>query len=600
VTPVFFVARASRPCVSRASCPRFSRHVCSDLVKRGQNGLATQGQDALATCTPGIDAPRPVDYHPTRMGHMRFANTELDPVVNPAVLDTVTWDPQGAWRVLDSMETGHWLAVHRAAAESRPLPVHACCTLYLGSCACQGASVYSLACLSDGQHVFIRVGRASERDGLGTPIRTKPLGEGMLLSARAADAAALRRYLRVMRPDKAPQAMGAVPRLGIGTRMSTSVWPGVWPAMEKGGFAANAIQNSVRELNLLQDVLAGRPPRSNYLYGFGTLEEGHTGSTFEGLWVAGVIEALKTDTHPRYGADADHITVRRGPGGIDRAKLVIDAARDYTFFTLDVSDIVDYTADHPARKYETALEVVAELAAYIQHVKGDAPFDLELSIDECPPRMEAGACLTTDGELTFLIEELRRRGIAMTHIAPNVGVVKGQDYDGPGGLEEFERRIRGLQRIARAQNVMLDFHSGDDLRPAVRRAIGRATEGWNHFKVSPSLQIIFAETLHDLYPERFRWWWEDTLAYARREADGGSDFAAQCLRQYEDYGDSVPAPRHAVFHHYCFGSVGRRDEKGRFLHRERFYDLPADFYEEYRDRIERFLCEVAADVFCRE
>ncbi len=533
---------------------------------------------------------------------MRFGNIEIDPPVNPAILDTVTWDPEGAWRILRSVEVRYWQAVCRAVAGSRPLPAHECCTLYSGSSARRDGSLYFLIRLSDGQHVFAAVGQAPPCGGLGVAIDGGPLDGGLHLSMYAADAAAIRRYVGAIRPDKGPRAMGPVPRLGIGTRMSTAVWPGIWRAMDKGGFAANAIQNSVRELNLLEDVLAGRPPRSNYLYGFGTLEEGHTGSTFEGLWVAGVIEALKTDTHPQYGADADHITVRRGPGGIERAGLVIDAARDYTFFTLDVSDIVDYgkaAPDRLADKYETALGVVGELATHIKSVRGDVPFDLELSIDECPPRMDASACLTTATELTFLLRELRRRGIPMTHIAPNVGIVKGQDYEGPGGLPGFETRIRGLQNIAREQGIMLDFHSGDDLRSEVRRAIGRATQGWNHFKVSPSLQIIFAEVLHDLYPERFQFWWDDTLAYARREAAAGSGFAAQCLRRYESGRDAAPSPRHAVFHHYCFTSVGRRDGNGRFVNRKRFYDLPADFYHEYRERIERFLCEVAADVFCR-
>ena len=40
--------------------------------------------------------------------------------------------------------------------------------------------------------------------------------------------------------------------------MTMSVWPGIFAAMTKGGFAANAIQNSVRELNLLEALLAGR------------------------------------------------------------------------------------------------------------------------------------------------------------------------------------------------------------------------------------------------------------------------------------------------------------------------------------------------------
>jgi hypothetical protein len=391
--------------------------------------------------------------------------------------------------------------------------------------------------------------------------------------------------------------MGAVPRLGIGTRMSTSVWPGIWRAMDERKFAANAIQNSVRELNLLEDVLAGRPARTNYLYGFGTLPEGHTGSTFEGLWVAGVLEALKSETRPRYGADADHITVRRSPGGLERARRIIDAACDYTFFTLDVSDIIDHAAaDATTSKYAAALDVVAELAAYIKGLKGDVPFDLELSIDECPPRMEASACLTSKAELLFLVEELRRRAVPLTHIAPNVGVVKGQDYTGADGLAGFERRIAGLQTIALEHGIMLDFHSGDDLRSAARRAIGRATRGWNHFKISPSLQVIFAEVLHEICPERFGFWWADTLAYARQEAAAGSEFAAQCLHEYEASEDPAPAPHHAVFHHYNFASVGRRDEDGQFVHRDKFYDLPPEFYREYHNRVHRFLCAVAADV----
>ncbi len=443
-----------------------------------------------------------------------------------------------------------------------------------------------------------------------------PLTEELFLAVYASDLATIRRYIGTLRPDKGPRAMGAVPRLGIGTRMSTSVWPGIWQAMDEGQFTSNAIQNSVRELNLLEDVLAGRPPRSNYLYGFGTLDEGHTGSTFEGLWVAGVIEALKTDTHPVYGADADHITIRRGPGGLARAKRIIDAARDYTFFTLDVSDIIDYKAQTlqcstPApggdpsrgrlgyidRKYGAALDVVAELAAHIKNLKADAPFDLELSIDECPPGMTASACLTTEAELTFLAEELRRRGIPMTHIAPNVGIVKGQDYDA-AGLVEFGERLRRLHAIAVDSDIMLDIHSGDDLSAAARQAIGRATEGRNHFKVSPSLQVIFGQVLWECDRERFQLWWDDTLTYARREAAAGSGFAVRCLREYESGGDPAPSPHHAVFHHYNFASVGRRDQHGQFVNRPMFYSLPAEFYRQYHDRIRRFLCDVAADVFC--
>ena len=172
----------------------------------------------------------------------------------------------------------------------------------------------------------------------------------------------LDRYLRRANPERAPRAMGSVPRLGIGDRHTTAVWPAAFRAMDRGGFAANAIQNSLRELTLLDDLKRGLPARQNHLFGFGSIAEGHTGSTFEGLLHAGVIAALKAPTHPRYGADADHIQVKRGPGGLDRAREVVDAARHYTFFTLDVSDILDYGALAVAGDAEARALLSATLA----------------------------------------------------------------------------------------------------------------------------------------------------------------------------------------------------------------------------------------------
>jgi hypothetical protein len=204
--------------------------------------------------------------------------------------------------------------------------------------------------------------------------------------------------------------------------------------------------------------------------------------------------------------------------------------------------------------------------------------------------------LTSEAELTFLANEIRRRQMPVTHIAPNFGVEKELDYRGPDGLAGLEKCIRGLQDVSCEFGIMLDCHSGDDLKPATRRAIGRAARGHIHFKVSPALQIIFAETLGDVVPERLRFWWDDTLDYARREAEAGSEFAAECLRKYESGDDPRPSPEQAVFHYFNFASVGRRDRHGQFVHREKFYDLPADFYHEYQRRICSYLCEVAADI----
>ena len=157
--------------------------------------------------------------------------------------------------------------------------------------------------------------------------------------------------------------------------------------------------------------------------------------------------------------------------------------------------------------------------------KDGVPFDLELSIDEHPNEVPTFDCLTSETELIFVLLEAQRRGIPLTHVAPNFGVEKGTDYRGADGLPGFEARARSLCRIAEEFGVMVDFHSGDDLSAAARQAIGRATGGRNHFKVSPNLQLLFAEVLAEHHPDLFRRWWEDALAYAQREAAAGSAFA---------------------------------------------------------------------------
>ena len=576
---------------------------------------------------------------------MKFGAVEIDPAKNPAILDTATWNPKTAWGIFCQLDEQYWRCVHKAVVQRNLPPVNEHCVAYATSCAQYQGSDFFLAGLQDGQQVFIGIApdtpaaSCEARAGavLGEPMGKKQLADGTCVAVYKTDAAIIDRYCRLISPDKGPKALGATPRLGIGSRMSTCAWPGVWRAMDRCSFSANAIQNSGRELNLLEDILAGRPACTNYLPGFGAIEEGHTGSTFEGLWVAGVLEGLKTDTRPRYGADADHIMVKRGAEGTRQAKRVIDAARYYTFFTLDVSDILDYTAMgvgstataeahltshilqskqrkdvvayHSEKrpiagqiyclaeatigrlvgKYWPALEAVGQLYNHTKSLKDGVAFDLELSIDESPTGVSAFESITTDEELLFLVLEMQRRQILLTHIAPNFGIVKGQDYRGPDGLVGLEQRVRNLHRIAAEHGIMLDCHSGDDLKSATRKVMGRATSGQNHFKISPALQIIFAEALSDFDPEQFRFWWDDTLDYARREAAAG----------YESGGNAEPSPRHAVFRRYCFATVGRRDARGQLIHREKFYTLPADFYREYQRRVEHYLCELAEDVFSR-
>jgi hypothetical protein len=510
--------------------------------------------------------------------------------------------------------------------------------------------------LADGQELF------AERGGrptgiLGDALCRLRLSDGSQLWIHGTDSETIERYTTLIKPEKGPRALGPVPRLGIGTRMSTMVWPGIFSAMRVHRFSSNAIQNSLRELNLLDDLLQARPARTNHLFGFGTIEEGHTGSTFEGLWVYGVLQALKTAGVSKYGADADHIMIKRGPDpgpgsgpdALTRAKEICEAARRYSFFTVDLSDILNYAAllhrnggpapdghlsagpvnaEHEtgvpgntlefhsrrrrmggveytpdasylamlSKKYGQAFDALQQLYTHIVGLKQDQEFDLELSIDEQPSGLDTFSCLTSETELIFILLELERRAIPVTHVAPNVGIEKGTDYRGSGGLKELEHRVEVLYRIADAFGVLLDFHSGDDLSAETRRVLGRACGGRLHFKISPSLQLLLAEVLSEIHPDLFGFWYDDTLSYARREAESGSPLAGRCIEECEASAGG-PSVRDAVFHHFSFATVGRRDRSGKFLNRELFYDLSEECSQEYAVRVERYLGTLADDLF---
>lgn len=544
---------------------------------------------------------------------MKFHQIHLNPARNPAVLDTATWNRAAAWRAVRGL--GEKWAIHDASA---------------GAGVRRGSAVFDLVRLPDGQQVFVELGHGGA--ALGDPLGEMTLKSGLRVAAYPTDASVVGRYCRVLRPANRPRALGPTPRLGIGCRMTTLVWPGMFEAMRRGNFAANTIQNSVRELNFLDDLLAARPAPTNYACGFGTIETGYTGSTWEGLWVAGVLAALENGNPVRYGADADHLQVKRGAEGLERARRWIEASRYYSFYTLDMADILDYSgrerrlpraaeqrtvmAYHrePLRagkqryaldertvgqligKYWDALGALTELGEYISRLKDGEAFDLEFTIDEHPPEVAAFDCLTTAEELLFVLREIRRRGLPVTHVAPNLGQEKGHDYRCPDGLAGLEKRLREQMAISDGFGMMLDVHSADDLSRPVRRAIRRATGGRIHYKISPSLQILFAETLADHEPDLFHAWWEDARDYARREAKAGSAFAAACLRADEAAGGK-PSSRDQAFHHYSFAFVGRRDKAGRFLHRDRFYGLSDLFRRDYCRRVATRLRGLAEDLF---
>ena len=190
---------------------------------------------------------------------MRSGKLNINPARNPAILDTATWDREAAWAAIQAIEDAYWPALIEAATNGSSVPAAHGLTLYAPASVWHEGVFYCLAGLADGQQVFLEIGSGAEDSDLAVPIGTKSVPAiASNLRIYPTDAAIIDRFFRLFAPDKGPRALGPVPRLGIGTRMTTAVWPAIWQAMAQGGFAANAIQNSVRELKLSGDT-ARRP-----------------------------------------------------------------------------------------------------------------------------------------------------------------------------------------------------------------------------------------------------------------------------------------------------------------------------------------------------
>ncbi|MGA2765838.1 MAG: tagaturonate epimerase family protein [Spirochaetia bacterium] len=579
------------------------------------------------------------------MAEKKLGTFEINPAKNPAVLDTLTWDTPALLRRLQAQSQDFWRSTRLNLCSGKPLPEAHGLRLYEHSRGQSDKRSFVLLEDQQGQCAVAEFTPSENQPSVPDPLLRRELEPGESVFFHEANAKTLHSIYGRAAPEKVPQALAMTPRLGIGTRMSQAMWPGIWQALREGSFSANAFQNSLRELNLLENIRERRAGNKLYYPGIGFVPEGHTGSTFEGLWLSGVVGGLKAGVTRPYGADADHIMVKRGVDGLERAKRVLTAARYYSFFTIDVSDILDYAAfpgagsgkasvellqqrigDAGTRKevlayyrkplkiggrsyrlgeselsalvgkYWQAMEAMDVLIPFIQGMRGNEPFDLELSIDEHPPEIHPFDCLTVELEVAFILNEMKRRGKRLSHIAPNLGVEKHVDYRYRDGLEGLEARTRALHRLANEEEVVIDCHSGDDLSSSTRRALKRATGGLLNFKVSPFPQTLFADVLYAFDRDFFRIWWEDTYAFAQENATEGSVFAAECLKQFDTDPAAAPHPRYSLFRIYCYATVGKRDERGDYLYRERFYALSPEFYAEYTRQLKSYLCLLADDL----
>lgn len=595
-------------------------------------------------------------FTPISGDSLKAGDILLKPAYNPAVLETCLWNENNVLRCIEDNHVSFKNSLGRVLkSESRegeppserieegPFMI------YPASIFCKQKTVFGLIQFKDGQIALLAISGPGQKSfiehfsGLNVFFKrqynlTEKAKRSVYLVK--SDLKTIKCFLSQIAPETAPRALGAVPKLGIGNRTTTLAWPGIFEALQKGSILANAIQNSVgRELAPLATLINSKRKEYTYLPGLGRVQVGHTGSSIRGLWLYGVLSAMMAGHRIPYGADADHIPVRKERGKIrlNYAKKLIRQSKDYTFFTLDTSDLFTYpnldvsyskpnnrqlfnhgyakkfifknpgkgrdfhycfSPDELKRyqsKYGPSLNAAGELYQYIQTLKGEAEFDFEFSMDEFPDKVPVSEAVTSAKELIFVVNELRFRGVNVNHVAPNFGIEKGFDYRLFDGLNGLMERIVEMSAIAKEMGILLDFHSGDDLSRKTYQTIAEATGGMLQLKISPRLQMIFAETLFDADRKLFNKWWNWTLIYAQKEAREGSATAKRLMLKLEKKVkiNPSPSPRDDFFHYYSFAIVGLKDKKGYYCFREKFYKVEEGIKKEYGKRITTYILNLA-------
>jgi hypothetical protein len=609
-----------------------------------------------------------VTIQPLSTDEIKAGDISFRPAFSPAVLDTGTWNVAQARAYLQNAASflgpvalkimDGTLSVQEAQSDNL--------TLFPASIKQHNGFHYILARFPDGQRALLAVGVGSNSgevvQGRFNGVQLEPLGKAPGNPVWAALIPTtidnVRYFVENLAPTLGPRAMGTMPRLGIGDRMTRLVFPGTFDALAEMKLPANVIQNSIgRELAPIHRLLSREPLPQTYLPGLGNLSVGHTGASIEGLWLEGVLWGIQMGAEAApWGADADHAPVKRSTGseGMDRAKELLACARDYTFFTMDTSDLFDYRAaklegaelqaafertvpDVAARKallarhtrefdapsitgsagrhytpgeeqvirfvvkYWGGLAAAQQLNDYIATLRHGRGYDFEFSMDERPLDISALESVTPDEEVIFVLRELKERGVRTTHVAPNFGVEKGYDYRLPDGRSGLEQRSARMAAIARQFEATLDYHSGDDLARETRRGIARGTGGALDFKISPILQTLYAQVLADLEPKKFRWWWDLTRRRTEEEAARGEKVAEKYLqdlveRETTEGTRFQPRVDDHFFWNYCFTIVGAKDKDGGWLYREEFYDVSAAVEQETRTRTKDYIEDLAHDV----
>jgi hypothetical protein len=220
-------------------------------------------------------------------------------------------------------------------------------------------------------------------------------------------------------------------------------------------------------------------------------------------------------------------------------------------------------------------------------VKGDQPFDLEVSVDETDTP-------TTPAEHIFVATELRRLGVRWVSLAPRfVGrFEKGVDYI--GDVAALDSDIRVHAAIARAfGSYKISLHSGSDKFSIYEAAVAH-TRGVVHLKTAGTSYLEALRAVAESSPALFRAIYG--FARGRYDQDRASYHVSATVASAPEPASVADADLAALledFHtrqilHVTFGSVlTARHADGGFVFADRLRSILQDHPDVYAECLER-------------
>lgn len=398
--------------------------------------------------------------------------------------------------------------------------------------------------------------------------------------------------LRKLFPFTAPKPLlSEIRTFGLGDRLGIA-GPGQLRAIEKYDAIPTLAQQSIRELNL-------------------------TGRTFDDVLDAATFAVFREDFQRGFIADGDHLKTD--------AEVEYALGCGYTMITLDCSEHIrndaagmtdaevdaEYRGDSlleelycgksfavedcaigfPAGEFRRACLIYRDAIdhaerIYRKYIEGK-PVAFELSIDETDTP-------TTPAQHYFVANELIRRGVKLTTVAPRFcgEFQKGIDYI--GDLARFEAEFKIHAAIARHFGYKLSIHSGSD-KFSVFPIIGRLTRGNFHVKTAGTNWLeamrVVAECDPGLYREVHKFalsafgeakkYYHVTTDLSKiPDVDALSDSELPGLFEQND-------PRQLI--HITYGLILNAEENGEPLFRNRLYKLWRDNEEVYVRRLDRHI-----------